>query len=521
MGMKVLDILWFRPKRLEEHFAKQGIRGPPYRFFLGSVKEMVALMVEASSKPMVPQTSHNIFPRVLAFYHYWKKIYGSTVLIWFGPTPRLAVSDPEMIREIFLSRSEYFDRYESHPLVRQLEGDGLVSLHGEKWAHHRKVLNPAFYMDNLKLLVPFVGKTVADMAEKLTAMSASAEAGEVEIDLAEWFQIVTEDAITRTVFGSSYEDGKAVFKLQTQLMSFAAEAFRKVFIPGYRYIPIKRNRQSWILDREIRKGLQSLIARRQQEDSLDAKEPKQNGLRDLLGLMINSTMNYKGAPSAGDSPMITIDDMVEECKTFFFAGKQTTSNLLTWASVLLAMHPDWQERARQEVLEVCGPTDLPSKEHLPKLKMIGMILSETLRLYPPAVATIRRAKADVELGGYMVPQDTELLIPILAVHHDTHLWGPDASQFNPARFENGAARAARHPLAYIPFGLGARMCIGQNLAILEAKITLAILLQRFSFRTSPSYVHAPTVLMLLYPQYGAPVVFRPIEPSWPSDPVVQ
>lgn len=124
------------------------------------------------------------------------------------------------------------------------------------------------------------------------------------------------------------------------------------------------------MDREIRKGLQSLIARRQQEDSLDAKEPDQNGLRDLLGLMINSTMNYKGAPSAGDSPMITIDDMVEECKTFFFAGKQTTSNLLTWASVLLAMHPDWQERARQEVLEVCGSKDLPSKEHLPKLKMV-------------------------------------------------------------------------------------------------------------------------------------------------------
>lgn len=89
-----------------------------------------------------------------------------------------------------------------------------------------------FYSE--QLLVPFVGKTVADMADKWTAMSASAEAGEVEIDLAEWFQIVTEDAITRTVFGSSYEDGKAVFKLQTQLMSFAAEAFRKVFIPGYR-----------------------------------------------------------------------------------------------------------------------------------------------------------------------------------------------------------------------------------------------------------------------------------------------
>jgi PHYB activation tagged suppressor 1 len=124
------------------------------------------------------------------------------------------------------------------------------------------------------------------------------------------------------------------------------------------------------LDREIRKGLQSLIARRQQECLLDAEQSGNNGIRDLLGLMIKSTLNNKGPPSASDSSSITIDDMVEECKTFFFAGKQTTSNLLTWAGVLLAMHPDWQERARQEVIEVCGTTSLPSKEHLSKLKTV-------------------------------------------------------------------------------------------------------------------------------------------------------
>jgi PHYB activation tagged suppressor 1 len=76
---------------------------------------------------------------------------GSTFLIWFGPTPRLAVADPDLIREIMLSRAEHFDRYESHPTVRQLEGEGLVSLRGEKWAHRRKVLTPAFHMENLKV----------------------------------------------------------------------------------------------------------------------------------------------------------------------------------------------------------------------------------------------------------------------------------------------------------------------------------------------------------------------------------
>ncbi|KAJ8464720.1 hypothetical protein OPV22_027272 [Ensete ventricosum] len=517
VAFKVLDFLWWRPKRLEEHFARQGIRGPPYRFFVGCVKEMVGLMFDASSKPMMPQTSHNILPRVLSFYHHWKKIYGSTFLLWFGPTPRLTVADPDLIREIFLSRSDVFERYESHPLVRQLEGEGLVSLRGEKWAHHRKVLTPTFHMENLKLLIPFIGKTVLDMVEKLPTSGE-----EVEIDVSEWFQTVTEDTITRTAFGRSYDDGKAVFQLQAQQMVFAAEAFRKVFIPGYRFLPTKKNTNSWKLEKEIKRSLIRLIGRR--KERLGEEGKPDGSVKDLLGLMIDASASKQGAgqaaspkpPVSSPPSTITVRDIVEECKTFFFAGKQTTSNLLTWTTVLLAMHPEWQERARAEVLRVCGARDLPTRDHLAKLKTLGMILNETLRLYPPAVATIRRAKAEVELSGYHIPRGTELLIPIMAVHHDARLWGPDVTQFNPARFADGASRAARHPTAFIPFGLGPRMCIGQNLALLEAKLTVAVLLQRFAFRLSPSYVHAPTVLMLLYPQYGAPILFRPIPP--PSDP---
>jgi len=137
-----------------------------------------------------------------------------------------------------------------------------------------------------------------------------------------------------------------------------------------------------------------------------------------------------------------------------------------------------------------------------------MIVNESLRLYPPTIATIRRAKTDVELGGYKIPRGTELLIPILAVHHDQAIWGNDANEFNPGRFSEGVARAAKHPLGFIPFGVGVRTCIGQNLAVLQTKLALAIILQRFSFRLAPSYQHAPTVLMLLYPQYGAPIIFR-------------
>ncbi|KDP32358.1 hypothetical protein JCGZ_13283 [Jatropha curcas] len=500
--LKIVVLLWWRPRRIEEHFSKQGIRGPPYRFFIGNVKELVEMMLKASSQPM--PFSHNILPRVLSFYHHWKKIYGATFLVWFGPTGRLTVSDPELIREIFTTKAEFYEKIEAHPLVKQLEGDGLLSLKGEKWSHHRKIIIPTFHMENLKLLVPVVANSVIEMLEQWSKMSKS---NEVEIEVSEWFQTLTEDVITRTAFGSSYEDGKAIFRLQAQQMVLAAEAFQKVSIPGYRFFPTRRNMNSWKLDKETKKSLMKLIDRRRENTSnamQDVKNPK-----DLLGLMIQASKSC---------PNVTVNDIVEECKSFFFAGKQTTSNLLTWTTVLLAMHPQWQVQAREEVLRVCGSRDIPTKDDVVKLKTLGMILNESLRLYPPTIATIRRSKTDVELGGYKIPRGTELLIPILAVHHDQSIWGNDANEFNPGRFCDGVAKAAKHSIAFIPFGLGVRTCIGQNLAILQAKLTLAIILQRFSFTLAPSYQHAPTVLMLLYPQYGAPIIFKSLANQNPNDP---
>jgi PHYB activation tagged suppressor 1 len=120
---------------------------------------------------------------------------------------------------------------------------------------------------------------------------------------------------------------------------------------------------SWGLDREIRRGLVRLIGGRSDAAAMEVEAKTTNdGFKDLLGLMINAR-DKKSQP-------MPVADMVEECKTFFFAGKQTTTNLLVWATVLLAMHPDWQNRAREEVVAVCGPGELPTKEHLHKLKTV-------------------------------------------------------------------------------------------------------------------------------------------------------
>uniref|UniRef100_A0A0D9X281 Cytochrome P450 n=1 Tax=Leersia perrieri TaxID=77586 RepID=A0A0D9X281_9ORYZ len=505
------EALWWRPRRVERHFAAYGVGGPGYRFFVGSSIELVRLMKEASSRPMDPQTSHDILPRVLAFYHHWRKLFGPMHLIWFGRTPRLVVSEPELIREILLSRADQFDRYEAHPMICQFEGYGLSNLHGEQWTRRRRLLTPAFHTENLKPLAPFVAATVSLMLDDLLREAEAEE--ELEVDVVKWFSRVPQEAITFATFGRRDHSGvgAAVFRLQGELAGYATEAHSKVFIPGYRFLPNRRNRRIWWLDRQIRANLAKFVADLQlQERSVngdggeeDEKEEDGGGgeMREFMSFM---------------TPAMTAEEIIEESKNFFFAGKETLVNLLTWATVALAMHPEWQERARREVVAVCGDDELPTKDHLPKLKILGMILNETLRLYPPAVAMIRTAKRDVDLGGgrCVVPAGTEVMIPVMAVHHDAASWGHDAADFNPARFAGDERR--RHPMAFMPFGGGARVCIGQNMALIEAKVALAVVLRRFELRRSPKYVHAPQVLMILSPQYGAPVIFRPLTSSTTS-----
>lgn len=137
-----------------------------------------------------------------------------------------------------------------------------------------------------------------------------------------------------------------------------------------------------------------------------------------------------------------------------------------------------------------------------------MILHEVLRLYPPATSMARAVKKEIKIT---FPAGVDLMLPILLVHHDHELWGDDAEQFNPERFEGGVSKATKNSAIFFPFGGGPRLCIVYNFALLEAKLALSLILQRFWFELSPSYAHAPRTVLTLQPQYGAQIILHKLE----------
>ncbi|KAI3831903.1 hypothetical protein MKX03_022275 [Papaver bracteatum] len=495
-GLKAFYSLWWKPKKLEKQLKQQGIKGSSYKFYYGDMKEFLQATMEALSKPM--NLNHQIAPRTIPFT--WKTVqtYGKVSFHWNGTTPRLIIVDPEMMKDVMTEKNGHIQKppleWNYNPLIRGLP-KGITSQEGEKWFKHRRIINPAFHLEKLKGMMLAFTTSCSELIARWMKL-ADPSTGSCELDIWPEMETLTSDIISRTAFGSNYEEGKRLFELQNEQIALVIEAIRSIYIPGFRFIPTKKNLRRKQLVKEINGILRDFISKREEMMKTDPSSSND----DLLGLLLQSN-------NTESSNRLTIEEVIEECKVFYIAGQETTRSLLTFTMIALAMHPNWQDKAREEVEQICGK-NVPDFNAINRLKIVEMIFFEVLRLYPPGPELHRYTSKRTKLGNLSIPAGVILTVPLILAHHDPEYWGDDSEEFKPERFAEGVSNAPKDKLAYFPFSRGPKVCIGQNFALIEAKMALTMILQHFSFQLSPSYTHAPCVLMNLAPQHGAQIILH-------------
>ncbi|XP_021895073.1 cytochrome P450 CYP72A219-like [Carica papaya] len=496
LAWRILNWAWLKPKKLERYLRRQGLSGNPYRLLSGDLKEMFDVSKQAISKPL--NLTDDIVPRVSPFFCNMMQKYGKNTFIWLGVVPRVILRNPEHIKEVFIKIND-FKKPGGNPLAKYLL-TGLLTREGEKWVTHRRIINQAFLLEKLKNMVPAFCQSCSDLISKWEEFVSVEEW--CEVDVWPYLTDLTSDVISRTAFGSSHQEGRRIFQLQDELAELTRQVLRSFYIPGLRFVPTKLNKRLTEINKEIQVSLRGIISKR--ERAMKAGEFSKN---DLLGILLEANSKEIQEHADKKNTGMSINDVIEECKIFYFAGQETTSVLLVWTMVLLAQHTNWQSRAREEVLQVFGKNK-PDFDGLNQLKVVTMILYEVLRFYPPVVGLGRSVDKETRIGDLVLPAGVEVALPTIHIHRDPTFWGEDAGQFKPERFADGVSKAMKNQVAFFPFAWGPRICIGQNFALIEAKMALSMMLQHFRFELSPSYTHAPYLVITMRPQHGAHLILR-------------
>ncbi|KAG5545984.1 hypothetical protein RHGRI_018223 [Rhododendron griersonianum] len=335
---KAVNWVWLRPRQLERCLRDQGFKGNPYRFLYGDYKEFASEIKEARSKPPMESSDNDIVPRVIPFHQYFVNLHGTNYFAWLGPKPRLNITDPKLIKEI-LSNIDVFRKPAMNPLGKLLL-TGVVVHEGEKWATCRSLINPAFHLEKLKLMVPAMNSSCCEMISKWEVLVSTK--GSCELD-------VWPDLCNLTAF-----------------------------------LPTKANRRMKKLYNEVGALVRKIINKRQLTTN------GEEGDNDLLGILLKSSLEATDQEQGRKNIKLTVEDIIEECRLFYLAGQETTTALLVWTMVLLSNHQKWQALAREEVLEVFGESE-PNFDGLHQLKAVSisyiikfvivLILSTTFSLY--------------------------------------------------------------------------------------------------------------------------------------------
>jgi cytochrome P450 len=400
--------------------------------------------------------------------------HGDLFTLDFGVTSMVALCHPRHAQQVLRDNARNYRKGGTlWTSLRTLLGNGLVVSEGDYWLRQRRLMQPHFHRQRLAGMTELMTRAIADELAGWDGDGEPHGGGQL-------FSRITMKVITRTMFASDIEpDELAEFlPLLTYLLDSVFVGMFTQALP--RWLPVPGQRRYALALARLDALLRRVIARRRKSG---AQAP------DLLGMLLGLVDDETGEG-------MTDQQLIDEVVNIFLAGHETVASALGWAFTLLETHPAALQRLRAEVDEVLGGRR-PEFADVPRLPYTRMVLQETLRLYPPVWFLPRTALADDEIDGYAIPAGTTVAPIVYSIHRHPGCWDrPDA--FDPERFAGTVP--GRHPLAWMPFGAGPRLCIGKEFALIEGQLILAMVLQAFTVAAAPGSRVTPDVSTTLRPQ---------------------
>ena len=400
---------------------------------------------------------------------------GDIVKMRFFGKDAFVVSDPVLIDQVLVKNAAAFHKDVFMRQLKKVLGQGLLSSEGDFWKRQRRLIQPAFHRDRIAAYASI-------MTDHTTRALAGWRDGET-IDVHHAMMQVTADIVTACLFGTSVGDVAEVAQcLDVVMERFANPLF--LAAPALTKLPLPVNRRFERVAPRLDGIVRGFIEKRR---SLGTSPDH----HDLLAMLLE----------ARDEDGSSMDDQQirDEVLILFLAGHETTALSLSWTLYELSLNPGVERKLHDELSRVLGGRT-PTFEDLPKLEYTSYVVNEGLRLHPPAWSIGRENHTPFELGGHHFPADSWLWMLPWTMHRDAR-WFPNPLAFRPERWEDGFAKKLPK-FAYLPFGGGPRVCIGNQFALMETALMLATIAQKYWLRVEPGHRVVPDPAITLRFKHG-------------------
>lgn len=410
--------------------------------------------------PILGNIPDQVRQGMLNFYVNVWETYGDVARMQTGPVVMHQIIHPDHVHYVLVQNRDNYTKGLSHEKMRLFLGNGLLTSNGTFWKRQRRLMQPKYTPRGIAQFADIMVSATQQLVAEWTTFPAGHT-----FDMNEEMLRLTMSIISRAMFNVDISESfSEASDMLSFMLRFVSERSLAIIDPPL-FIPTPLNKQYKHALKVLDDFIYGIIKERRQQ-------PAGN---DLLSILMTAT-------DADTGEIMTDEQLRDEVLITFFAGHETTAQTLTWAWYLLSHYPEIEQKLHAELDEVLGDRP-PTLDDISRLPYTRMIIDETLRLYPPVALTARDVVEDDEIEGYAIPAGSMVIITPYITHRHPHYWQTPHA-FNPDHF-TPEQTAERPRYAYYPFGAGARICIGNHFALMEAVLTIAEIARQHTLRLSP------------------------------------